>query len=86
MVAILKLVCIGIYALGVASLLGLLPGSWGIVVTISAVLLALHALEAIVMFKHVRRYEGALATSILLCLLFGLLHWKPLADRSRPLQ
>ena len=86
MVAILKLTCLGIYAFGIASRLGLLPGSWEIVVTISAVLVALHVLEAIVMFKHVRRYEGALATSILLCLLFGLLHWKPLADRSPPLQ
>jgi hypothetical protein len=86
MVAILKFACLGTYALGIASLLGLLPGAGSMLVIASAVLLALHVLETIVMFKHVRRYEGSLATSILLCLLFGLLHWKPLADRARPLQ
>ena len=33
------------------------------------------------MFKHVRKYRGPLAVSVLLTLLFGLLHWKPLAQR-----
>jgi hypothetical protein len=32
------------------------------------------------MFRHVRLYKGSLAVSIILTLLFGLLHWKPLAD------
>jgi hypothetical protein len=32
------------------------------------------------MFRHVRLYKGPVAVSILLTLLFGLLHWKPLAD------
>ena len=35
------------------------------------------------MFRHVRRYRGPLALSVLLTLLFGLLHWKPLADARR---
>ena len=47
---------------------------------IALVLLVIHALEVIFMFKHVRLYRGSLAVSILLTLLFGLLHWKPLAE------
>lgn len=42
-------------------------------------LLAAHALEAVVMFKHVKRYPGPLAISLLLTLLFGLAHWLPLS-------
>ena len=34
----------------------------------------------ILMFDKVRLYRGPLAVSILLTLLFGLLHWKPLSD------
>jgi hypothetical protein len=35
------------------------------------------------MFKHVRRYAGPLWVSMVLTMLFGLLHWKPLADGAR---
>ena len=34
------------------------------------------------MYKHVRLYRGPLAASVVLTLLFGLLHWKPLADQA----
>ena len=78
----LKLACLATYALGLASAVGLLPESWRILATVAGVLLAAHALEALVMFKHVRRYRGSLAVSVLLTLLFGLLHWKPLADAA----
>lgn len=70
---------IAIYALTCISLVWLLPleaGPW--LQKISVILLAIHLLETVVMFKHVRKYEGPLATSILLSLLFGLLHWLPL--------
>jgi hypothetical protein len=43
---------------------------------------AAHAVEAVVAFKYVRRYPGALAVSVLLTLLFGLLHILPLARQS----
>ena len=46
-------------------------------------MLAVHAVELAVMFKHVKRYPGPLAISILLTMLFGLLHWKPLADAAK---
>jgi len=36
-------------------------------------------------FRHVKAYRGPLAASVVLTLLFGVLHWRPLAaarDRS----
>lgn len=83
MLAILKLGCIGIFVLGIASALGFLPDSWAILSTIAALVLAAHLIEVLVMFKYVRRYRGTLAVSVLLTLLFGLAHWKPIADRAR---
>jgi uncharacterized protein YhhL (DUF1145 family) len=71
---------IAIYALACISLAWPLPfeaGPW--LQKISGILLAIHLLETVVMFKHVRKYQGPLATSILLSLLFGLLHWLPLS-------
>jgi uncharacterized membrane protein HdeD (DUF308 family) len=79
MYLVLKLLCLGTYALGLASAAGWLPESWGILATIAAVLLASHVVELLVMFKHVRRYRGSLAMSAFLTILFGLLHWLPLA-------
>lgn len=81
---VLKAVCLGIYALAMAGLAGLLPsGLAGIMQTIALVMLAAHAVELAVMFKYVKRYPGPLAISILLAMLFGLLHWKPLADAAK---
>ena len=42
--------------------------------------LVLHTLELVFLFRHVRLYRGPLAISVILTLLFGLLHWKPLVD------
>lgn len=81
---VLKAVCLGIYALAMAGLAGLLPSGFaGSIQTIALVMLAVHAVELAVMFKHVKRYPGPLAISILLTMLFGLLHWKPLADAAK---
>ncbi len=81
---VLKAVCLGIYALAMAGLAGLLPsGLAGSMQTIALVMLAVHVVELAVMFKHVKRYPGPLAISIVLAMLFGLLHWKPLADAAK---
>jgi hypothetical protein len=73
--------CLAAYVLAMASLAGWLPPGWfGRVQWVALVLLSLHALELVFMFRHVRLYRGPLALSVLLTLLFGLLHWKPLAD------
>ena len=53
-----------------------------IVRSVAAVMLLAHAIEAVLAFKYVRRYRGSLAVSVLLTLLFGLLHILPLARQS----
>ena len=71
--------CLAIYALALAGLAGLLPsGLSGAVQVIAAALLVVHVAELVFAFRHVRRYQGVLAVSVLLTLLFGLLHWWPL--------
>jgi len=47
------------------------------------VLLAVHALEVVFCFRKVSLHKGPLLDSVLLTLLFGFLHWKPLADAAR---
>ena len=82
MFLILKIGCLAAYALALAGLAGLLGSDLSArMQNVAAVLLILHALEVVFMFKHVRKYRGPLLVSVLLTLLFGLLHWKPLADR-----
>ncbi|MBL8336434.1 MAG: DUF1145 domain-containing protein [Rhodoferax sp.] len=79
-----KALLIAIYAAAIVSLFGVLPSDLGhLLQRLSLILLVIHAVELALMFKAVRRYPGPLATSILLTLLFGLLHWKPLADAAR---
>lgn len=85
---LLKACCLAVYALAIAGMAGLLPASLaGTLRTAALAFIGIHILETVVMFRHVRSYRGPLAISIVLSLLFGLLHWKPLADaaaRSEP--
>lgn len=84
---VMKAALLAIYALAVigwADFAGLLPaGLAGRMGNIALVILAVHALELLFAFRHVRRYQGPLAVSVLLTMLFGMLHWKPLADKNR---
>ena len=81
---ILRVLCLLVYALAIARLAGWLPaGSFDRTPLVAAVLLALHALEVPFVLRPMRLYRGPLAVSVLLTLLFGLLHWKPLADAQR---
>jgi hypothetical protein len=76
----LKASCLAIYGLAViGSLLTLPAGLASGLRTAALILVALHVLEFIVAFKSIRRYPGPLIDSIALALLFGFLHWKPLA-------
>ena len=78
---IFKALLLATYALAIISLFATLPYDAGPTLRrVSLIVLAIHLLEAVVMFKHLRLYQGPLATSVVLTLLFGLLHWKPLAD------
>lgn len=83
----IKIVLLATYVLAIASLWVSLPFDAGPMLRrASLILLAIHLLELVLMFRHVRRYKGALVTSIVLALMFGLLHWKPLADADKPRQ
>jgi hypothetical protein len=76
--------CLGAYALALLSLVWALP--WGLgplMQNIAMALLAIHVLEAIVAFKYIKTYKGPLLHSLLLALLFGLLHWLPLARAAK---
>lgn len=80
----LRAACIAVYVLALVSLAGLLPAVIpSRVQIVAAGLLTIHALELAFVFRHVRLYRGPLAVSVLLTLLFGLLHWKPLVDEAR---
>ncbi len=80
---LLRALCLLAYTMAIAKLTGLLPaGSFEHSPLVAGVLLALHSGELLFLFRHVRLYKGPLAVSIVLTLLFGLLHWKPLADQQ----
>ena len=80
LVGIFKLACLLLLGLGLTD--ALWPDLLGLPfepTRAALVLLLIHALEVLFAFKHVRLYKGPLAISVVLTLLFGLLHWKPLA-------
>lgn len=69
-----------LYTLALAALFFPLPGDAGPAVQrIALITIAIHVLELCFVFKHVRAYAGPLSSSVALTLLFGLLHWLPIA-------
>ena len=79
-----KILLLAAYALAITSFWVGMPFDAGPMLRrVSLVLLAIHLLELVFVFRHVRLYKGPLATSVMLTLLFGLLHWKPLADADK---
>ncbi|MFI4999095.1 MAG: hypothetical protein ACHQK9_04370 [Reyranellales bacterium] len=79
---LLKALCLAIFASALAGVAGWLPGGLSSAMQIVAVVvLVIHALELVFAFKYVRLYRGPLFVSILLAMMFGFLHWKPLADQ-----
>lgn len=76
---LLRALCLLAYGAAIAKLAGLLPaGSFDRAPLVAAVLLFLHAAELLMVFKHLGRYAGGLGMSVVLTLLFGVLHWKAL--------
>jgi uncharacterized protein YhhL (DUF1145 family) len=72
------------YLAALASLFVALPMDAGPVVQqLALVLLAVHVVECLVAFKYVKTYSGPLWVSVVLALLFGVLHWMPLARALR---
>jgi hypothetical protein len=75
---------LGAYALALASLFLVLPMEAGPVVQrLALALLAVHALECLVAFKYIKSYAGSVYLSFVLAMLYGLLHWMPLAKAYR---
>ena len=83
-VNLLKLACIVAYAAALATTLGWMSSAFGSRMQfVALVLLGLHVLELGLAWKHLGRYAGPFGMSVLLTLLFGVLHWKPLADAAK---
>lgn len=78
---VLKVCCIAIYLAALASTVVEVPYA-SVVRTVALLLLVAHALEVLVAFKFVKRYDGPLGVSVALTLLFGFLHWIPLARQQ----
>ena len=81
---VMKIACLVAYALGIAGVAGLVHGplaSAGEILSI--VLLGVHALELLFAFRFLHRHRGSMGASVLLALLFGVLHWAPLARQPK---
>ena len=79
-----KVCLLAVYLLGIASHIVAFPGQGGpIVQTMSLALLLIHALECLLAYRYIKLYSGPLWLSLLLSMLFGLLHWMPLARKAR---
>ena len=77
---LLKGGCAAVYLLALVSLAWTFPmGAGPILQKLALILLLVHAVEAIFVFKYIKTYAGPLWVSVVLALLFGLLHWMPLA-------
>ncbi|HWV05734.1 hypothetical protein UB44_05270 [Burkholderiaceae bacterium 26] len=81
-----KLLLLAVYGVAAGSYLTALPLGpdavhW--VRVAAAVLLAVHALEVLICFRKVALHKGPVLDSVLLTLLFGVLHWKPMDDAAR---
>lgn len=81
-----KVLLLVIYGIALGSLLTALPLSPNVIYWIriaAMVLVTVHLLEVVVCFKKVALHKGPLFDSVLLTLLFGFLHWKPMADAAQ---
>ncbi len=79
MLALLKLGCLVLYALGLAAFLGLWSGTAATVCEyLAAAFVVVHVLELPFFFKVLRTYRGSFVSSLVQALLFGMLHSLPL--------
>lgn len=80
----IKLSCPLLYGTALAGWAAVWSGDLASATQIVAVLiLAVHAVEVLIAFRYVRLYRGPLAMSVMLTLLFGLLHLRPLERQAR---
>ena len=84
MLALLKLGCLVIYALGLAAALGALHGPLATgAEVVAALFLVVHVIELPFFWRVLRAYRGSFASSVLQALLFGALHSLPLMRAAR---
>ena len=50
---------------------------------LALILIAAHVLELPIAYRHLAQYKGPFFDSVALSLLYGLLHWLPLAKASK---
>ena len=80
----LKSNLIALYVLAILSVWLPMPWDSGpILQKIAVALITIHAIETLVAFKYVKAYVGPLGKSVALSLLYGLLHWLPIARRMK---
>ena len=81
---LLKAGCLAIYLMALVGAFVALPwGTESVLQNIAAILVGLHVLELAFAFDSLRRHPGPLIDSVALTLLFGFLHWLPLAKGAR---
>lgn len=83
MSTLIKSICLAVYLLAFVGIFIELPFNIAMTAQYSAaLLLGVHALEICLFFRSVKLYKGPLVISIALTLLFGFLHWIPLAREN----
>ena len=80
--AVIKVLALAIYLAAVTSLFWPVPAG-EVLRMVTLVVFVGHVLEGLVLFRYLKTWNGPLFHSVLLCLLFGLLHWGPLVWAAR---
>lgn len=79
-----KALCLGTYALALTVPFVTIPLDAGpYLQKLALILLAAHILELPIAYRYLRLYKGSLIDSVALSLMYGLLHWQPLAKASK---
>lgn len=81
MFTVLKAACLLIYAVAILANIITMP-AWlaSSAQTLAVILLVVHVIETFFFWRYVKMWQGPLLVSIVLNLLFGILHWKPMQD------
>lgn len=79
-----KALCLGTYALALTAPFVTIPLDAGpYLQKLALILLAAHIFELPIAYRYLRLYKGSFIDSVALSLMYGLLHWQPLAKASK---
>lgn len=81
MFTFLKALLLAVYAVAILANVVAMPG-WlaSGAQTLAVIILGIHVIETFFFWRYVKMWQGPLLVSIVLNLLFGILHWKPMQD------